>query len=159
MSKIFHPTSASKVGADLRAARQDIRRHAARPEVGPYLVLLALALAPLASAKDWPMWGGSPARNMVAEAKGIPDDINAGKFLPKSETIDMKTTKNIRWVSKLGSQAYGSPVVAGGRVFVGTNNEAPRDPKQTGDRAVLMCFDEKTGEFLWQLVIPKVGAG
>ena len=121
-----------------------------------FAVLLA---APLAHAKDWPMWGGTPSRNMVADAKDLPDDISSGKFLPKSETIDPKTTKNIRWVGKLGSQAYGSPVVSGGRVFVGTNNEAPRDPAQTGDRGVLMCFDEKTGEFLWQLIIPKVGAG
>jgi outer membrane protein assembly factor BamB len=96
---------------------------------------------------------------MVAQASGIPDDISSGKFLPKTETIDPKSTKNVRWVSKLGSQAYGSPVVAGGRVYVGTNNESPRDPNQKGDRGVLMCFDEKTGEFLWQLLVPKVGAG
>ena len=105
------------------------------------------------------MWGGTPTRNMVAEAKGIPDDISSGKFIPKTENIDPKTTKNIRWVAKLGSQTYGTPVVAGGRVFVGSNNEAPRDESQKGDRGVLMCFDEKTGEFLWQLLIPKVGAG
>ncbi len=122
-------------------------------------LIAALAVAPFAQAKDWPMWGGTADRNMVADARGLPDDIVSGKFLPKSETIDPKSTKNIRWVGKLGSQTYGSPVVAGGRVFVGTNNEAPRDPTQTGDRGVLMCFDEKTGEFLWQLVIPKVGAG
>lgn len=121
--------------------------------------LLATLTASVASAKDWPMWGGTPTRNMVAEAKGIPDDISSGKFIPKTENIDPKTTKNVKWVAKLGSQTYGSPVVAGGRVYVGTNNEAPRDPSQTGDRGVLMCFDEKSGEFLWQLVIPKVGAG
>jgi outer membrane protein assembly factor BamB len=96
---------------------------------------------------------------MVAQATGIPDDIVSGKFLPKTETIDPKSTKNIRWVSKLGSQSYGTPVVAGGRVFVGTNNESPRDATQSGDRGVLMCFDEKSGELLWQLLIPKVGAG
>jgi outer membrane protein assembly factor BamB len=113
-----------------------------------------------ALARDWPMWGGTPTRNMVApEAKGIPDDISSGKFLPKTETIDPKSTKNVKWVAKLGSQTYGSPVVAGGRVYVGTNNESPRDPSQTGDRGNLMVFDEKTGEFLWQLIIPKVGAG
>src|SRR5262245_44080677 len=109
------------------------------------LVASMLAL-PAVSAKDWPMWGGSPSRNMVSSGSGIPYDIVSGKFLPKSETIDPKTTKNVRWIAKLGSQAYGSTVVAGGRVFVGTNNESPRDPKQTGDRGVLMCFDEKTGE-------------
>ena len=110
-------------------------------------------------AGDWPMWGGTPSRNMVSPGKGIPTDIVSGKFLPKTETIDPKSTKNIRWVTKLGSQAYGTPCVAGGRVFVGTNNESPRDPTQIGDRGVLMCFDEKTGALLWQLVIPKVGAG
>ena len=122
--------------------------------------LLGAALAaPALSAKDWPMWGGGPSRNMVADATGLPTDIVAGKFLPKTETVDPKTTKNVRWVAKLGSQSYGSPVVAGGRVFCGTNNESPRDPTQIGDRGVLMCFDEKTGELLWQLLIPKVGAG
>jgi outer membrane protein assembly factor BamB len=126
----------------------------------PFRSLVASVLAATAvQARDWPMWGGTPSRNMVAEASGIPDDINSGKFLPKTETIDPKSTKKVRWVSKLGSQAYGSPVVAGGRVYVGTNNESPRDPSQKGDRGVLMCFDEKTGDFLWQLLVPKVGAG
>jgi outer membrane protein assembly factor BamB len=122
-------------------------------------LLWALLAAPAAFATDWPMWGGTPDRNMVAPATGIPTDISSGKFLPKSETVDPKSTRNVRWVAKLGSQTYGSPVVAGGRVYVGTNNESPRDPNQTGDRGILMCFDEKSGDFLWQLVIPKVGAG
>lgn len=130
------------------------------PALRSLALLTATALTATVSAADWPMWGGSPSRNMVAPAaKGLPDDIGSGKFLPKSETIDPKSTKNVRWVAKLGSQAYGTPVVAGGRVFVGTNNESPRDPKQVGDRGVLMCFDEKTGEFLWQLAVPKLGSG
>jgi hypothetical protein len=29
----------------------------------------------------------------------------------------------------------------------------------TGDRSILMCLDEKTGELLWQLVIPKLASG
>lgn len=122
-------------------------------------VTLTLGLPLAASAQDWPMWGGRPDRNMVAEAKGIPDEVNSGKFLPKSETIDLKTTKNVKWIAKLGSQSYGTPVVAGGRVYVGTNNESPRDPAHKGDRGVLMCFDEKTGELLWQLAVPKLGTG
>lgn len=122
-------------------------------------LVTAILAASSGQAADWPMWGGTPARNMVAQASGIPDDIDSGKFLPKTETIDPKSTRNVRWVGKLGSQAYGSPVVAGGRVYVGTNNESPRDPHQNGDRGVLMCFDEKSGEFLWQLLVPKVGAG
>ncbi len=68
----------------------------------------------------------------------------------------MATTESVRWVARLGNQTYGSPVIAGGKVFVGTNNEEPRDPRIQGDRGVLMCFDEKTGGFLWQLVVPKL---
>src|ERR1051326_5234259 len=71
----------------------------------------------------------------------------------------MSTTKNVKWVGKLGSQSYGNVTVAGGKVFVGTNNDSPRDTKQQGDRSILMVFDEKTGEFLWQLVVPKLLAG
>lgn len=121
--------------------------------------ILAILLAPAVQAGDWPMWGGTPSRNMISPGKGIPNDVDSGKFIPKTETVDPRSTKNIRWVAKLGSQTYGSPVVAGGRVYVGTNNESPRDPSQEGDRGVLMCFDEKTGAFLWQLLIPKLGAG
>ena len=55
---------------------------------------------------------------------------------------DVKTKKNVKWVAALGSQSYGNPVVAGGMVFVGTNNEGLRDPKQAGDRGVLMAFRE-----------------
>ena len=62
---------------------------------------------------DWPMWGGTPDRNMVSNMKGLPTEW------------DVKTKKNVKWVAELGSQSYGNPVVAGGMVFVGTNNEAP----------------------------------
>ena len=31
--------------------------------------------------------------------------------------------------------------------------------KHQGDRSILLCFDEKTGEFLWQLVVPKLASG
>ena len=35
----------------------------------------------------------------------------------------------------------------------------PPGIRKKGDRGVVMCFDEKSGEFVWQLVIPKLGAG
>ena len=123
---------------------------------------LALALALPAThtvADDWPTWGGTKDRNMVSPVTGLPDEFHPGERLAGSEDIDMSTTKNARWVIKLGSQSYGSATVAGGRVFVGTNNESPRDERQIGDRGVVMAFDEQTGEFLWQLVSPKLGAG
>jgi outer membrane protein assembly factor BamB len=96
---------------------------------------------------DWPMWGGTPDRNMVSNMKGLPTDW------------DVKTKKNIKWVATLGSQSYGNAVVSGGMVFVGTNNEALRDPKQAGDRGVLMAFREADGEFLWQHTHAKLESG
>ncbi|HZL93286.1 MAG TPA: hypothetical protein VFB99_06565, partial [Vicinamibacterales bacterium] len=122
-----------------------------RTWIGP-LVLSALALQSASAqgakgVKDWPMWGGSPDRNMVSDATGLPTEW------------DVKTGKNIKWVAALGSQSYGNPVVAGGVVLVGTNNEAVRDPKQPGDRGVLMAFREATGEFMWQATFEKLSSG
>jgi outer membrane protein assembly factor BamB len=79
------------------------------------------------------------------------------KNLPSTWNIEKKT--NVKWVAALGSQSYGNPVVAGGQVYAGTNNEGLRDPKQGGDRGVLMAFDEKTGDFLWQATHEKLSAG
>ncbi|HKP73274.1 MAG TPA: PQQ-binding-like beta-propeller repeat protein [Pyrinomonadaceae bacterium] len=96
---------------------------------------------------DWPMWGGTPDRNMVSNMKGLPVEW------------DVKAKKNVKWVAALGSQSYGNPVVAGGQVYVGTNNEAARDPKDKGDKGILMAFRESDGEFLWQAVSDKLAAG
>ncbi len=108
---------------------------------------------------DWPIWGGDPSRNMVAHTEGIPHVFRTGEFVGNSEEIDMSTTENVKWIAKLGSQCYGNVTVSGGKIFIGTNNEAPRDPRHTGDRGNIYCLDESTGEFLWQLVVPKIGAG
>lgn len=96
---------------------------------------------------DWPMWGGTADRNMVSNAKGIVTKWDVAK------------KENVKWVAALGSQTYGNPVVAGGQVYVGTNNEGLRDPKQGGDRGVLMCFRASDGEFLWQQANEKLPAG
>jgi outer membrane protein assembly factor BamB len=120
---------------------------------------LGMMLATVARADDWPQWGGTRERNMYSPAKGLPDTFDAGKFKSGSEDVDLATTKNLKWVAKLGSQSYGNVVVAQGRVLVGTNNDFPRDPQHQGDRSTLKCFDEKTGAFLWQLVVPKLKSG
>ena len=110
------------------------------------------------NAEDWPIWGKDGSRNMVSIETGVSFEFDPGE-MSDDEVVDMQTTKNIKWVAKLGSQAYGNVTIGNGRVFVGTNNESPRDPGKKGDRGVVMCLDEKTGELKWQLVIPKLGAG
>ena len=97
---------------------------------------VCLLLAGDPAAREWPMWGGTADRNMVSSMNGAP------------AAWDVKTGKNVKWVAKLGSQTYGNPVVAGGQVYVGTNNDPARNPKEDGDRSVLMCFRESDGAFL-----------
>jgi outer membrane protein assembly factor BamB len=111
------------------------------------IIALAILAAPAAISADWPMWGGTPSRNMVSPLKGLPT------------SWDVKAGKNVKWVAELGSQSYGNPVVAGGVVLIGTNNEAVRDAKQPGDRGVLMAFRETTGEFMWQAAFEKLSSG
>ncbi len=72
------------------------------------------------------------------------------------DSFDPATGKNIKWVADLGTQSFATPIVSGGRVLIGTNNEKPRDPRHSGDRDVLLCLDEKDGHLVWQLVVPKI---
>ena len=112
------------------------------------IAMLAVGLAALPmQAEDWPMWGGKPGRNLVSQEKNIP------------RTWDIDTKTNIKWVAELGSQSYGNPVIAGGKVFVGTNNQLVRNPKQGGDRGVVMAFRETDGKFLWQMTHKKLPSG
>ncbi|MBI3191070.1 MAG: PQQ-binding-like beta-propeller repeat protein, partial [Pedosphaera parvula] len=105
--------------------------------------LWSLALGSWCVAADQPQFGQAWTRNMVSNERGLPN------------SFDPKTGRNIKWVTTLGTEAHSTPVVASGRVVIGTNNGEPRDPKHQGDRGVLMCFDERDGRLLWQLVVPK----
>ena len=78
-----------------------------------------------AQTGDWPMWGGSPDRNMVSGETGLP------------AAWDVKTGKNIKWVTKLGTTTYGVPVIANGKIFVGTNNAGKLRAGIEGDKGVL----------------------
>lgn len=111
------------------------------------ILFVTLALAAGAEAPPPAMFGGTPSRNMVSAEKNLPDDW------------DPDTGRNILWSQPLGSQSYGGPVVYGDVVFVGTNNENPRDTEVKGDKGVLMAFDRKTGAFLWQATHDKLTAG
>jgi outer membrane protein assembly factor BamB len=96
------------------------------------------------SSKSWPMFGGTPERNMA----NVVD-----KSIATDWSVEEGKQKNIKWSASLGTYSYGGPVVAGGKVFVGTNNAVPRDPKnKSKDKAVLMAFNEADGKFLWQIV-------
>jgi outer membrane protein assembly factor BamB len=106
------------------------------------LIVSVVAWLPVA-AQDWPMWGGTPQRNLVSGEKGLPD------------VWDAKAGTNIKWKAQLGTSANGNPVVADGKIFLGTNNGNPRNPEISGDKGVL---SESDGQFLWQAVTDKLDA-
>lgn len=120
-----------------------------RPRIEAMAVLMLTMVlgAGTAWAADAVMFGGDTNRNMVSDEKGLPS------------TWDVDTGKNVRWRAHLGSQSYGGPIVFDGRVFIGTNNEARKNPKLDGDRGNMMVFDAETGEFLWQSAHGKLAAG
>jgi outer membrane protein assembly factor BamB len=93
---------------------------------------------------DQPQWGERFSRNMVSSERNLP------------AAFDITNGLNLKWKVALGTATYSTPVISGGKVLIGTNNERPRDPRNKGDRGVVMCFDEKDGRFLWQLAVPKI---
>lgn len=109
----------------------------------PIFRLTAAGLVSLGAAADQPQYGQAWSRNMASAERGLP------------ERFDPKAGENLLWSVRLGDETHSTPVIAGGRVFLGTNNGDPRDPRHQGDRGVLMCLSERTGELLWQLVVPK----
>lgn len=108
------------------------------------------------SGGEWLQWGRDGSKNMVSPAKNISIDITSGEVDDKGEIVG---AKGARWVAKLGSQAYGTPTIYQGQVFVGTNNEEPRIESVKGDYGIVMAFDEKTGGLNWQFSVPKLEAG
>lgn len=135
----------------------------------PLLVLMALS-APAAAAPtapvappsaDCPQWGGSPTRNNTSQARNIPAEWNVGEFDLKTGRLNRDGARNVKWVANLGTQTYGTPVVAGPRVFCATNNGAgylARYPARV-DLGCLLAFDRAGGRFLWQLSCEKLKAG
>ncbi len=124
------------------------------------VVVFSAVWAVAGFAGQWPQWGGGPARNMAAHEPGLPASFVPGKKRSDGSGVDMRTTCNVRWVAKLGSENYSSPVVAGGRIYIGINDANLRDPRYraTGG-GLLLCLDEHSGKRLWQLVVPKLLEG
>lgn len=110
---------------------------------------------------DWAQWGGTSYRNNTPIGKNIPVNWVVGDFDNKTGEWIKDNATNIKWVSRVGSQTYGNPVVADGQVYVGTNNGAgwlKRYPSKT-DLGCLLAFSEADGKFLWQDSSEKLSTG
>ena len=93
------------------------------------------------TANGWPMLGGRPDRNAVV-------------FADVPIAWDLLTGENVLWQVPLGDTNFAGPSVAGGRVFIGTDNGLKRDPKHVKPQGILAAFAAHDGKFLWQDTSP-----
>jgi outer membrane protein assembly factor BamB len=123
------------------------------------VLFFVISIPAVVAAADWLQWGGTDDRNMVSPEKGLPESFLPGNKRTDGSGIDLATTKNVKWVARLGSAAYGNPTVAQGRVFIGTDDlTVSDDPRFKRTRGGLVkCLEESTGRLLWQLVVPVRG--
>jgi outer membrane protein assembly factor BamB/HEAT repeat protein len=101
-----------------------------------------------------------------AVTPGLPASLVASQHeetvaLTGNPPVDWDTTtgRNIVWSVELGKETFGRPVVAGGAVYVGTDNARHMNPDFQEEAGVLMAFRVTDGAFLWQDVAPRVERG
>lgn len=105
-------------------------------------LFFAMIFVPLCLfAADSPQWGNGYTHNNVSCETDLPTEFDV--------------SQKVRFAVPIGKTNYAPPIIANGRILIGTNDASAYCPVLTGDRGVLLCFDEKTGEFLWKLALPK----
>jgi outer membrane protein assembly factor BamB len=93
---------------------------------------------------------------MVSDATGLPAYFVPGRKRSDGRGIDPATTRNVKWTARLGAHVYGNATVAGGSVFVGTDDTLLQgDSRFRRTRGGLVqCLDGDTGDLQWKLVVP-----
>jgi outer membrane protein assembly factor BamB len=97
------------------------------------LVMMLLMLCGPAAAENWPGWRGPRGDGTSIEAD-----------LPLR--WDGVTGDGIAWKVPIPGEGHGSPIVWADRIFL------PSYLPETGER-VLLCFDRRTGDRLWQQTV------
>ena len=141
------------IGPKAQTAREELRA-AANDPVMRYEVAWALnRIAGINSEKSVVL------PNALAPSIALQSHTTVAQ--PGNPPIDWDTTtgRNIVWSVELGNEVYGSPVIAGDMVYVGSDNTRRLNPAFTEDSGVLMAFRVTDGAFLWQDVAPRVERG
>jgi len=114
------------------------------------MALGASLLAPPCLAADWPQWCGNDARNAVSDETHLPAQFLASPVPADAANASVSPAEptHLKWKLRLSTHAYGGPVVADGKIFIGTNN-------REGGGAVI-GLEEATGKALWRLTIPRM---
>jgi outer membrane protein assembly factor BamB len=105
-----------------------------------------------ASAGDWPMFGRDGTRNAVSPEKNPPLDWSIGTYNSKTFRWKFDKTRNIKWRARLGNATFGTPIVAGGHVYIGTNGSGGhvKHYPHKEQYGYLLCFRATDGKLLWQ---------
>lgn len=109
--------------------------NASLPSTRPLLIIAAvinLLVVSQLRSEDWPQWRGVN-RDGVWRESGVVEAVPRGGLI-------------VRWRAKI-SRGYSGPVVAKGRVFATDQVFNPEVER-------VLCFDEKTGEAIWQHSYP-----
>ncbi|MEZ5393792.1 MAG: PQQ-binding-like beta-propeller repeat protein [Bryobacterales bacterium] len=109
------------------------------------LALLALALASLLAAQNWPQWRG-PNGDGTSPARDLP--------------LSWSETENIAWRVELPSWAAATPIVWGDVVFVTSAEQGFAGHKGSGqagagdkDKLLLIAINRKDGSERWRRVM------
>jgi len=104
--------------------------------------------ATLAPAADWPAFRGPTGDGVVPASENPP--------------LEWSESKNLVWRTELPGPGSSSPIVVGDRVFLSCYSGYGLDKKDPGDVSKLqrhaLCLDRKTGEILWNEIIPQPAA-
>jgi outer membrane protein assembly factor BamB len=99
----------------------------------------------------WPTWCGNPSRNSVSQEKTLIEGFEEWNGAKDPG----QRRRNVQWIAPLNTKAkadtqvWGSPVVAGGRVYLtGALDGSGSFDVSTTD--VLWCFKESDGSLLWR---------
>ena len=103
--------------------------------------LAVAAFPPWSLSADWPQWCGSDGKNMASDEKGLPDSFVPGQKDASKGEVRAGTSRNVKWARRPCDAIYSTPVIAGGKIFLGGRQE---------DEGLLLCLDEQTGKPLWK---------
>ena len=151
--RIFAAGALGSIGPKAQSAREALRAAADDPALRDEA---EWALSRIAGIKS-----GAPVASHVVPATSGAAPLETTAVQTGNPPVDWDTTtgRNIVWSVALGDETYGRPVVAGDAVYVGTDNARQMNPAFHKDAGVLMAFQAKDGQFLWQDVAPRVERG